>query len=57
MEKEKSLAEAVRQTQNGQNVIDLIYNENSGEFEQAPRGTATEGMVVTEMTDKGYACV
>jgi hypothetical protein len=57
MEKEKSLAQTVRQMQNDQNADDLVYDENSGEFVQAPRGMATEGTVVTEMTDKGYAGV
>lgn len=51
------MAQTVRQMQNDQNADDLVYDENSGEFVQAPRGMATEGTVVTEMTDKGYAGV
>lgn len=49
------LAETVRQTQNERNAIDLVYNEETGEFEQAPHGANTEGMIVTDMTKGGFA--
>ena len=33
----------------------LVYNPNTGEFEQVARGSAHVGDVVTEMTEKGFA--
>lgn len=48
-------AESVRQTQKENPVVDLVYNEETGEFEQAAHGSASEGMVVTDMTKGGFA--
>jgi len=45
----------VRQTQSEKTAIDLVYNEETGEFEQVARGEITEGMVVTDMTKDGFA--
>lgn len=44
------LAESVRQTQKENPVVDLVYNEETGEFEQVAHGNATERMVVADMT-------
>lgn len=50
-----SLAQGVRQIQSEKTAIDLVYNEETGEFEQVARGEITEGMVVTDMTKDGFA--
>lgn len=49
------LAENVRQSQNEKSVVDLVYNEETGEFEQISHGEIAEGMVVTDMTKGGFA--
>jgi len=37
----------VRQTQSEKTAIDLVYNEETGEFEQVARGEITEGTTIT----------
>jgi len=50
------LGEAVRTTQKEPEMIDLVYNEKTGQFEQMPFGSEiTEGVIVTSMVDKGFA--
>lgn len=45
-----------RQGENqGRTMTQLVYNSDTGEFEQVARGTAHTGDVVTEMTEKGFA--
>jgi len=49
-------AEAVQEAQKENGVIDLAYNERTGQFSQIPYGEEiTEGVIVTEMVDKGFA--
>lgn len=39
----------------GRSMMDLVYDEVTGEFKQVPRGESTNGTVVTEMTEQGFA--
>ena len=39
----------------GGTMTQLVYNPNTGEFEQVARGASHVGDVVTEMTRKGFA--
>lgn len=34
---------------------DLVFNPETGDFEQVERGTANEGDTVTKMTEDGFA--
>ena len=59
MEKKKemmSLADAVQEAQRERDVIDLVYDEKTGQFSQIPYGQqVSEGVIVTEMVNKGFA--
>jgi hypothetical protein len=45
-----------RQGENqGGTMTQLVYNPDTGEFEQVAKGAAHVGDVVTEMTEKGFA--
>lgn len=39
----------------GRSMMDLVYDEVTGEFKQVPRGEHANGTVVTEMTEQGFA--
>ena len=50
------LGEEVRdQGYKGSTMMDLVFNPETGNFEQIPKGTAHEGDVVTDMTKDGFA--
>ncbi len=50
------LGEQVRdQGYKGSTMMDLVFNPETGNFEQIPKGTAHEGDVVTDMTKDGFA--
>ncbi|MCF0172894.1 MAG: ThiF family adenylyltransferase, partial [Bacteroidales bacterium] len=50
------MATAVRDTQYAPApTMELVFNPNTGEFEQAPAGSATNGEIVTDMTKDGFA--
>lgn len=50
------LGEEVRdQGYKGATMMDLVFNPETGDFEQIPKGTAHEGDVVTDMTKDGFA--
>ncbi len=44
-----------RPNEAGRSMMDLVYDEATGEFKQVPRGENTNGTVVTEMTEHGFA--
>ena len=45
-----------RQGENqGGTMTQLVYNPDTGEFEQVAKGSAHVGDVVTEMREKGFA--
>ena len=39
----------------GGTMTQLVYNPETGEFEQVAKGSAHVGDVVTDMTEKGFA--
>ena len=49
------LAKAVQQSQAKNAVIDLVYNESTGQFEPSSDSAPAEGAIVTQMTKEGYA--
>ena len=49
------LAKAVQQSQAKNTVIDLVYNESTGQFEPSSDSAPAEGTIVTQMTKEGYA--
>lgn len=50
------LGEEVRdQGYKGSTMMDLVFNPETGNFEQIPKGSAHEGDVVTDMTKDGFA--
>ena len=50
------LGEGVRdQGYKGSTMMDLVFNPETGDFEQIPKGSAHEGDVVTDMTKDGFA--
>lgn len=50
------LGETVRkQGYEGSTMMDLVFNPETGDFEQVPKGASHEGDVVTEMTKDGFA--
>ena len=49
------LAKAVQNSQAKNSVIDLVYNEETGQFAPSMSGTPAEGTIVTQMTKEGYA--
>ncbi len=55
-EKANKIAKVVKDTQGGNTITDLVFNPNTGEFEEAPMGvTHGAGEVVTDMTKDGFA--
>lgn len=51
-----SIADVAKNIQDGNNpMTDLVFNPVTGEFEQRPRGTASDGDVVNEMAKTGFA--
>lgn len=42
-------------TQSTSTLKDLVFNPETGDFEQVERGTANEGDTVTKMTESGFA--
>lgn len=42
-------------TQSTSTLKDLVYNPETGDFEQVETGTASEGDTVTKMTEDGFA--
>lgn len=42
-------------TQSTSTLKDLVFNPETGDFEQVERGTANEGDTVTKMTEDGFA--
>lgn len=42
-------------TQSTSSLKDLVFNPETGDFEQVERGTANEGDTVTKMTEDGFA--
>ncbi|GEM_PF-5610672 len=41
----------------GSSLIDLVFDEKTGEFRQVAKGeTPSQGTVVTGMTKEGFAC-
>ena len=42
-------------TQSTSTLKDLVYNPETGDFEQVERGTANEGDTVTRLTEDGFA--
>ena len=51
----EKLGEEVRKQGQGTAMTELVFNPETGEFEQRPIGTAGEGDVVTDMTKGGFA--
>lgn len=49
------LGEEVRKQGEGTAMTELVFNPQTGEFEQRPQGTAGAGDVVTDMTKGGFA--
>ena len=49
------LAKAVQNSQAKNSVIDLVYNETTGQFAPSTIESPKEGAIVTQMTDEGYA--
>ena len=54
-QKLSELARAVQHSQAKNSVVDLVYNEETGQFAPSMSGTPTEGTIVTQMTKEGYA--
>ena len=54
-QKMSELARAVQGSQAKNSVIDLVYNEETGQFAPSMGGSPTEGTIVTQMTKEGYA--
>lgn len=42
-------------TQSTSSLKDLVYNPETGDFEQVERGSVNEGDTVTKMTEDGFA--
>ena len=45
----------VMTAQSTSSIKDLVFNPETGDFEQVLRGTANEGDTVTKMTEDGFA--
>ena len=54
-QKNSELAKAVKKSQASNSVIDLVYNEETGQFAPSTGGTLQEGTIVTQMTKEGFA--
>lgn len=39
----------------GRTMMDLVFDPETGDFKQVPKGTQHTGDVVTEMAEKGFA--
>ncbi len=58
MEKNRNfseLAHAVRSSQGRNSVVDLVYNEETGQFVPSFDKVHPEGTIVTKMANDGYA--
>ena len=52
----EQFGEEIRKQGQGKAMTELVFNPMTGEFEQKPSGSyISEGEVVTEMTEKGFA--
>ena len=49
------LAKAVQNSQASNSVIDLVYNEETGQFAPSTGAAPQEGTIVTQMTKEGFA--
>lgn len=49
------LGEEVKKQGEGTAMTELVFDPQSGEFVQRPKGTAGTGEVVTKMTEEGFA--
>ena len=54
-QKLSELARAVQNSQAKNSVVDLVYNEETGQFAPSMSETPAEGTIVTQMTKEGYA--
>ena len=54
-QKMSELARAVQGSQAKNSVIDLVYNEETGQFAPSMSEAPAEGIIVTQMTKEGYA--
>lgn len=56
-QEQQEFGEEIRQQgrNQGHSMKDLVFNPVTGDFELVDKGTAHEGDVVTEMTEKGFA--
>lgn len=54
-QKMSELASAVQKSQAKNSVIDLVYNEETGQFAPSTIESPKEGAIVTQMTQEGYA--
>lgn len=54
-QKLSELARAVQNSQAKNSVVDLVYNEETGQFAPSMSGSPAEGTIVTQMTKEGYA--
>lgn len=54
-QKMSELAKAVQNSQKKNTVVDLVYNEETGQFMPSTIESPTEGTIVTQMTQEGYA--
>lgn len=49
------LAKAVQGSQARNSVVELVYNEETGQFVPSMTGAPAEGAIVTPMTKEGFA--
>lgn len=54
-QKLSELAKAVQRSQERNSVVDLVYNEETGQFAPSRKDAPTEGAIVTAMTKEGFA--
>ncbi|MBR1565111.1 MAG: hypothetical protein IJ650_07185 [Paludibacteraceae bacterium] len=54
-QKLSDLAHAVQSSQERNSVVELVYNETTGQFEPSVKGAPVEGTIVTQMTKEGFA--
>ena len=54
-QKLSELARAVQRAQAPNSVVDLIYNEETGQFAPSIDGAPAEGAIVTGMAKDGFA--
>ena len=54
-QKLSELAKTVIATQQPRPVVELVYDEETGQFVQSTAGAPAEGTIVTQMTKEGFA--